>query len=97
MEMVPTENGELMSLFEDRYGKPINIGDTIAMAFSKSSSAEIRVGKVIEFVKSKPRPYVTTVTDKMRVRWLVKGGFTPKLSLVENTHSCVVLEHGYEL
>jgi hypothetical protein len=97
MGLVSTENGEVMSLFEDRYGKPINIGDTIAMAFSKSSSAEIRVGEVIEFVQSKPKPYSTHVVDKMRVRWLAKSSTTPKRSLVENSHSCVVLEHGYEL
>lgn len=86
-----------MSIFEDRYGKPINIGDTIAMAFSKSSSAEIRVGEVIEFVKSKPKPYVNTITDKMRVRWLTKYSWSPKTSLIENAHNCVVLEHGYEV
>ena len=85
-----------MSSFEDRYGKPINIGDTIAMAFSRSSSAEIRVGTVIEFVQSKPQPYTNRVTNKMRVAWLRKG-FSPAKSLVENTRSCVVLEHGYEL
>lgn len=86
-----------MAIFEDRYGKPINVGDTIAMAFSKSSSAEIRVGEVIEFVQSKPKPYNTHVVDKMRVRWLAKSQWTPKISLVENSHNCVVLEHGYEL
>jgi hypothetical protein len=86
-----------MPNFEDRYGKPINVGDTIAMAFSRSSSAEIRVGEVVEFVKSKPKPYVTTVTDKMRVRWMNKLGWNPKTTLIENMHNCVVLEHGYEL
>jgi hypothetical protein len=86
------EEGKVMPNFEDRYGKPINIGDTIAMAFSRSSSAEIRVGEVIEFVKSKPQPYTTRVTDKMRVRWR-----DSKTSLIENMHNCVVLEHGYEV
>lgn len=86
-----------MPNFVDHYDKPIKIGDTIAMAFSKSSSAEIRVGEVIEFVQSKPQPYTTRVTDKMRVRWLAKRSWDPKTSLIENAHNCVVLEHGYEL
>jgi hypothetical protein len=96
MVLVFTEKGELMSLFEDRYGKPINIGDTIAMAFSKSSSAEIRVGEVIEFVQSKT-PYYGAPVDKMRVRWLTKRSWDPKTSLIEKSMNCVVLEHGYEL
>jgi hypothetical protein len=86
-----------MTLFEDRYGKPINIGDTVAMAFRSGNHAEIRVGEVVEFVKSKPKPYVTTQTDKMRVRWRTKRSWDPKLTLVENAKNCVVLEHGYEL
>ena len=86
-----------MSLFEDHYGKPIKIGDTIAMAFSKSSSAEIRVGEVVEFVQSKT-PYYGNPIDKMRVRWLTLGrSWDVKTSLIEKSKNCVVLEHGYEL
>jgi hypothetical protein len=91
------EEGKLMSSFEDAYGNQINVGSLIAMAFSKSSSAEIRIGEVIEFVQSKPIPYSNRVTNKMRVRWYKSRFSSTKVSLVENTYNCVVLPDGYEL
>lgn len=85
-----------MSVFQDKYGKDITEGCTIAMAFRSGNHAEIRIGKVIEFVQSKT-PYYGNPVDKMRIQWLTQRAWDPKTSLVEKSKNCVVLEHGYEL
>lgn len=59
---------------------PVEIGDTIAAALTLGRSADLRIGKIVEF----PEPKREGARRKIRVQWLTDSyGFTPEASLIE--------------
>ena len=79
--------------FFDAYGVEIKIDSVIAMAFRRGNSAEIRIGRVVEFRQTNPD--YGNPQDLIKVQWRPKpnGCRYVEKSNISVWTNCVVLDN----
>lgn len=76
---------------QDMRGTDLAVGDTIVYAYTRGSSAYLRVGRIVEF-KDRKQPYSDKWLERAKVEWLEGGGYgSPKFSEIEFTNRTLKL------
>ena len=76
-------------MMQDMRGVDLAVGDTIAYAYTRSSSAYIRVGTIVEFKERKQ--WNGSWLEKAKVQWTEGGYGMPKFSEIEFTNRALKL------